>query len=100
VRTVNYTKLLPDICTGGYNPPATQNVMCAPCPPNTISQNGACAYCPAGQLYKNGACVANNKGNIVHKTLVYFGDDSTSSWPDGFTTGCSGVCGSKKDGDF
>jgi len=94
-RTVSYVKLVPDTCTGGVNPPASQSVPCAPCPPYTNLQNGNCVPCPTGQLYRNGACVNNALGNIVRKTKVYFTNDSASSLPAGFITGCSGVCGSQ-----
>jgi hypothetical protein len=95
-RNVHYVKVQPDTCTGGALPPLDRNgIACAACPPFTISSgNGTeCTPCPPGQYYRNGECETSVSGYIVKHAQYYFYDDSTTTWPELWSTGCSGACG-------
>eukprot|EP00271_Cylindrocystis_brebissonii_P014177 TRINITY_DN35437_c0_g1_i1.p1 TRINITY_DN35437_c0_g1~~TRINITY_DN35437_c0_g1_i1.p1 ORF type:complete len:1140 (-),score=156.00 TRINITY_DN35437_c0_g1_i1:340-3759(-) len=96
--------LQPQICmpTSDSQLPATTSVKCAECPGGQImTSNSAtgfstCQLCPNGESRAPGEakCHACGEGQAAVRvlTLAHF-TTTNGSLPDGFTTGCSGDCG-------
>lgn len=90
-RSATLVPKKPSICLD-TTPHDLGNVACAPCPPSTTRSGANCVGCDVGQYFSNGVCTANPIGNTVQRSIAYFTDNSISTWPAEFTTGCSGNC--------
>jgi hypothetical protein len=84
----------------GYNPPSGVEGNCQ-CPLGTMLSQGTrlCEGAPSGMYYNgtnqyNGQFVRAPAGNVVERQLTWF-DGSHNTWPDGFSTACSGLCGTQ-----
>lgn len=60
------------------------------------SATGACTACPRGQELRDGACVLAALGRASIPVLSFFdGFQPSPTFPFGWSTGCSGPCGTK-----
>eukprot|EP01114_Cavostelium_apophysatum_P007372 TRINITY_DN1945_c0_g1_i2.p1 TRINITY_DN1945_c0_g1~~TRINITY_DN1945_c0_g1_i2.p1 ORF type:complete len:1604 (-),score=325.86 TRINITY_DN1945_c0_g1_i2:47-4858(-) len=85
--------LTPSVCE--EVPESNVTVECAPCPPFAYrSASGECVSCDKGFWNTGlGKCVDSSPGQFIARRLRLFEDEySTSSWPTGWSTGCSGAC--------
>jgi hypothetical protein len=94
-----FVPLQPQICAtkGGVALPKNQTGQaCVDCPAGTtLGPNGQCITCTTRGYYYNGyACVQVQKGSAIVRTSNFFFDNTTSQWPAGWSTSCSGSCGS------
>nr|BAK00769.1 predicted protein [Hordeum vulgare subsp. vulgare] len=72
-----------------------ETVSCGSCPPGSYRNGTICVGCPSGAFLSNGKCVVANKGQAAVSVESYWIDNSLDTWPQGFSTGCEGSCGSR-----
>jgi Tyrosine-protein kinase ephrin type A/B receptor-like/Cation-independent mannose-6-phosphate receptor repeat len=106
-RSRSYAALAPKVCRDDpnvYSPPrASGDFECAPCPPGKARLPGSdsCSGCAAGHALPasvdqdpDAPCEPAPAGSYAPPISSHFIDDSLSAWPLGFSTACSGECGS------
>ena len=96
-RNKHFQWLQPKVCIGGVKlPPPHSNVDCAPCQPGQHRQGAVCVNCPAGHYGQGGVderCEICPAGSQAPPERLMGSFDQTL--PEGFTTGCVGLCGSE-----
>jgi hypothetical protein len=89
------TKVLrnPVICVQTTAPVPT-TVPCGACPASTYRPGGTgdCVGCAPGKFWDGAVCADIIQGWTATRSAGYFNDNYTTTWPAGFTTGCSGAC--------
>ncbi len=92
-------RLTGSITKNGVSTTRNATSSCAPCTDNQYRpQNSAsCMSCPGQGTYVNtdGTCTSAVRGSAVIRSTTYFSDNSLNTWPTGFSTWCTGSCGSK-----